>query len=220
MEMELEFLDKNFTEIYPESLTDQIKSAASGEAPFLPVILSLVYDMLAEKSFPKDAPPNSGTSQVPANHGPTIPASFQTSGFTVFTTPFQASSSASTTTSTPTQKPSASGFVFPTPLFGISRSPRATTPPTTFSFSSPRVPVPAPTPGPSGTPTGVTPPMCTRCRSQVGLARLYNSLHCPRCTENGNNGREQKGRPFMFCSGCNKNVDQCLAKGKCSATIL
>ena len=42
MEIEMEILDKNFTEIDPKSLTDQIQSVASGEAPFIPVTLSLV----------------------------------------------------------------------------------------------------------------------------------------------------------------------------------
>lgn len=224
MEMELEFFHENFTELDLKLITDQIRSAASGDALSLPVTLSLVHDKLVEKSFPGDAPRNSGTSQVPANQSAATSGSFQTSGFTGFTTPFQATSSASATTTTPTQTSSASGFGSnPTPITGFSRFPGAITPPTTFSFSSPRVPVPAPTPGPSRTQTRGILLRCARCSTLARQSELYNNLHCPLCSENGKDGRGGIGRPFMTCSECGKmrvaNVGKCRKK-RCKAQFV
>ena len=55
MEMEIEALCQNFAKKDPKLLVDYVQSAASGEVPFFPVTLSLVYDKLAGTAFPKDS---------------------------------------------------------------------------------------------------------------------------------------------------------------------
>ena len=211
--MEMEFLCNNVTKMDPKTLTDHIQSAASGEAPFFPVTLSLMYDKLVENSFPKDAPSNSGTSRLPGKQSVAI------------FTPFQVSSSASITTSAPTQMPSASDFASNlTPISGSSRFPGVTPSLPTYSLSSGLNPsVPTPTPAPSTTPTTRASLICVRCCGRVRLAQLYCGLRCPQCTEDGSDGRGQKGRPFMRCSECSQlrvtNTDR-YPKGKCSATFL
>ena len=52
MEMEIEFLHKTISGTAFKLVMDYIQSAASGESPFFPKTLSLVYDKLAERSFP------------------------------------------------------------------------------------------------------------------------------------------------------------------------
>ena len=69
-DMEIEFFHERFTEKDPELLIDHIERMASGEAPFFPTMLSLVYDRLVEKTFPKHVPsslaPSSPTLRAPA----------------------------------------------------------------------------------------------------------------------------------------------------------
>ena len=81
MEVEVEFLHKSFPGKDPKLLTDHMRRVASGEASFFPNILSLVYDMLIEKSFPNDAPSDSGTTQIRANQNATTSAPFETCDF-------------------------------------------------------------------------------------------------------------------------------------------
>ena len=49
-----------------------IQKMASGDAPFLPTALSLVYDKLVENAFPKHASPSSGLSRPGGVQGVTI----------------------------------------------------------------------------------------------------------------------------------------------------
>ena len=51
--MEIDFLLDDITEKNPKSLTDYIKSVAFGESLLFPTTLSLVYDGLVGRSFPK-----------------------------------------------------------------------------------------------------------------------------------------------------------------------
>jgi len=59
--MEIHFLDERATELDPKLLIDHTQRMASGEAPFFPTTLSLVYDKLIEKSF---------TNRTPFDPGP------------------------------------------------------------------------------------------------------------------------------------------------------
>ena len=59
MDMEIEFLYKNFTERNPKFLMDHIQRMASGEAPFFPATLSLIYDKLVERTFVYPVTPSS-----------------------------------------------------------------------------------------------------------------------------------------------------------------
>ena len=52
--MEIEFLHEKL-ERDPKLLMDHIKRMGSGEAPFFPITLSLVYDKLVDKAFSKPA---------------------------------------------------------------------------------------------------------------------------------------------------------------------
>ena len=58
--MEIRFFRERFTDKDPEPLMNQIRRMASGEAPFLPTTLSLVYDGLVEDAFTNHASPDSG----------------------------------------------------------------------------------------------------------------------------------------------------------------
>ena len=60
MEMELKFFRRNSTEQNPRSLVDHIQKMKSGEAPFFPATLGLVYDTLFSKVFPQPVASGSG----------------------------------------------------------------------------------------------------------------------------------------------------------------
>ena len=60
--MEIQFFHQRVTEKHPKLLTDHIQRMASGEAPFFPTTLSLLYDKLVEKAFTNAHP----TVLVPA----------------------------------------------------------------------------------------------------------------------------------------------------------
>ena len=77
MKMEIEFFDRNFIGRDPKPLMDHLRSVASGEASFFPNTLSLAYDKLFERSFPKIVPFDSGPSQVSGNQTATTSAPIQ-----------------------------------------------------------------------------------------------------------------------------------------------
>ena len=54
MDMEIEVLYQNFIKKDPKLLMDYIRNVASGEAVFFPTTLSLVYDRLIGRVFPKE----------------------------------------------------------------------------------------------------------------------------------------------------------------------
>ena len=56
MDTEIDIFLENFTDEDPESLMDHIQRMSSGEAPFFPTTLSLLYGKLAEKSAGPTAP--------------------------------------------------------------------------------------------------------------------------------------------------------------------
>lgn len=62
MDMEIEFLFRNFSETNPKAFMEHIQRMASGEAQFFPKTLSLVYDNLAERALtqPTTSGPGSG----------------------------------------------------------------------------------------------------------------------------------------------------------------
>ena len=73
--MEIEFLHEKL-ERDPKLLMDHIKRMGSGEAPFFPLTLSLVYDKLVDKAFSK--PPFSSVLGCSAgSQSVTFPRSFQ-----------------------------------------------------------------------------------------------------------------------------------------------
>ena len=101
--MEVQYFHKKFPGKDPKPLMDHIQKVASGEVSFFPNVLSLVYDKLFEKSFPKDTPSNPSIPQVRTNQSATSSAPSQNLGF-IFTptTP----SNPFSTTSSPTPGPS------------------------------------------------------------------------------------------------------------------
>jgi len=73
LDMEIQFLQERFNEKDPEFPIDHIRRMASGEAPFFPTTLSLVYKKLAEKAFPKHASSGSGLDRHTEGQNVTTP---------------------------------------------------------------------------------------------------------------------------------------------------
>lgn len=94
--MEIQFLHENVVEKDPKLLIDRLQKMASGEAPFFPTTLSLVYDKLVEKAFTKHTPFGPGPGDCTEGHG------------VIYTTPSQASTSTSNIDSSTTVGPAAS----------------------------------------------------------------------------------------------------------------
>jgi hypothetical protein len=65
--MEIKFLHEKFTEKDPKLLLNHIQRMASGEAPFFPTTLSLVYGKMVENAFTKRAPSNFGPGDCTGN---------------------------------------------------------------------------------------------------------------------------------------------------------
>jgi len=72
LDVEIQFLHEQFTGKYPKSLTDHIQKMVSGEAPFFPATLSLVYDRLVEQGFSLQAS-TSNLSISPSSHSQAFP---------------------------------------------------------------------------------------------------------------------------------------------------
>jgi len=60
MDMEIQFFHDNFTQKDSKLLMEHIQRMASGEAPFFPTTLSLVYDKLVQKALAQPVPSGSG----------------------------------------------------------------------------------------------------------------------------------------------------------------
>jgi len=56
LDMEIQFFHERVTEKDPKLLINHLQRMASGEAPFFPTALSLVFDKLAETAFQKRTP--------------------------------------------------------------------------------------------------------------------------------------------------------------------
>ena len=67
MEMEIEFFRGNFPEQNPKPLTDHIQKMESGEAPFFPATLSLVYGKLLSKALPQPVAYGSSHRMLPGS---------------------------------------------------------------------------------------------------------------------------------------------------------
>jgi len=201
MKMEIDFLHKNITGKHPKLLTDYIQSMASGESPFFPAALSLIFDGLVGRIFPKQYSFTFGPGNFPRGRSVTTPTLSQPSS--------RASASASPF-----------NFNANSPITPTVAGPSTFTPAPTFVS---RPPVPSPTAAPSSTPIKQKALKCIRCSEHARLGQLYGGLHCPRCPDTGKNGTGVKGRPYMCCSGCNqfrtKPVDYC-SRAKCNAKFL
>jgi len=194
--MEIQFLHETFTGKDPKLLIDHIQRMVSGEAPFFPATLSLVYDRLAEQKFPKNISFSSGpwgftTSQTITTPTPPVRTSPLTFGITSPPTSNIPSSTTTNIPPLPTRRILPSSFLAPTP--------------------TPRPVSPNPTVGRAGL-------RCVRCCEVTPVKSLYSNLLCPWCSAEGKNGKGEKGRPFMRCTECNTLRDKrggvCL-KPKC-----
>jgi hypothetical protein len=200
--MEIQFLHENFTEKDPGLLKDHVQRMASGEAPFFPATLGLVYHRLIENVSPKHTPPGFGSSNVTrgqklTNPTPTHQRSTSTSNAVSLSTP-SVPSAFITSIFTPTfTQPSVTGFA---------------------SSSNLQAPTPNPRLVPLGTAARLVGLKCVRCGQVTPINNLYDGLHCPHCPRTGQNGRGQIGRPFMRCTKCDrlrsKKVNVC-SKSKC-----
>ena len=203
MEMEIDFLHKNITGNNPKLLTDYIQSMASGESPFFPAALSLIFDGLVGRIFPKQYQFTFAPSNFPGGQSFTTPTPFQPSSWTSASAPaftFNANSPITPTVAEPSTLTPASPFVS-------------------------RPPVPTPTTALSNTSVPVERKelKCVRCCGNARVGQLYDGLFCPQCPGNGKNGKGVKGRPYMRCWGCPQlrttRIDHCT-KAKCNAKFL
>jgi hypothetical protein len=87
-DMEIEFFHERVTKKDPELLIAYIGRMASGDAPFFPTTLSLVYDKLVENAFPNHTP----SGRDPGS--PTLRESTSTLTVATSSTPIVTSSSA------------------------------------------------------------------------------------------------------------------------------
>jgi DNA-directed RNA polymerase subunit RPC12/RpoP len=94
MDLEIQFLLNNCTERNPRLLVEHIQRMVSGEASFLPTMLSLVYDKLIAKVFMGSTTTNSGTrkptetgGQSGVEHALATQASNSTIGVDISPTP-------------------------------------------------------------------------------------------------------------------------------------
>jgi len=186
--MEIRFLHETFTEKDPELLIDHIQRMVSGEAPFFPTTLSLVYDRLVEQTFPKHISPGPGLWGLTKGQNITTPTPVHTSAFAF----------GITSPSTPITTPPPITTIHPLPA----RRASLLVPPPILRPASPN---------PTIRPAGLR---CIRCHRVKSINNLYNNLHCPQCPANGRNGKGEKGRPFMCCTKCGALRDK--PTGACS----
>lgn len=193
--MEIRLLHERFTEKDPKLLMDYIRRMASGETPFFPTTLSMIYDKLVENAFPSPTF-SSVLSESTGNQSVTTPAP-----------PVEASTSASSTSSPSTSCITSSSIL------------------NLASLSNSKVPNPTPAgPTPLSTTTERAWLKCVRCGEQARLRELHDGLHCPLCSGDGKNGKGKGGRPFMQCLECNRlrvaRTDQCLRRNSCRAKFM
>lgn len=72
MDLEIRFFLENFTERDPKQLMEHIQRMASGETPFLPTTLSLVYDKLIQKAFVRSPATSAGPGKSAGTGGQSI----------------------------------------------------------------------------------------------------------------------------------------------------
>ena len=205
--MELQLLHEKPTEKDLKSLMDYIQRMASGEAPFFPTTLSLVYDRLVENTL---ANPTFGSV-------PDKPAGSQ--GISTPTPLPQASTSTSSTFSFShlaiNTAASSSNLQAPDPARRIIPLRPTKTP--AASSSNLQAPTPVHGPIPPVTPAGSAWLKCVQCDEHARLQDLYEGLRCPRCPEKG-----KKGRPFMYCTACRvvRSVHKVICVKKCKKKFM
>ena len=118
--MEMQFLHERVTEKDPKLLIDRIQRMASGDAPFFPTTLSLVYDKLLEKAFEKRTPFGPGPGECTRGEGLIHPA------------PPHACTSGASIPSSPAVDPNTSSSNLQTPASTIGPIPPITTPNSTW----------------------------------------------------------------------------------------
>jgi hypothetical protein len=216
--MGIEVLHRNLTKEDPKLLMDYIQSAASGDAPFFPTTLSLVYDKLIGKEFPQvgtGSDPDSEEDPFPCGQeedwgygqnldwaSDPIPDSDWASGQGL---DWGASSQGEDWGATGQDLSDRNG------ISGAGAQGRTWADVLTSRASAPAF---------TWTPT-VPDQKLVRCvrhlRHTARLVELYNGLHCPSCTDDGRNGLGVRGRPYMTCLGCNflrtTRVDECVRCG-------
>ena len=223
MTMEIEFLNSNLTEKNPKLLTEHIQRMTSGGAPFFPATLSLVYDKLVERAFPRTIVSGSGLEQSPGTEGQGVTNSTdqtnrpnQGSGSTnrVLNPTSQVSNSTTQVSNSTNQVPGPTHQVA-NPAFYVN----------TPSTSTPTVTLPsdlhttAPTPGPSSAAARVAWLVCVKCGTQSRLQDLYLGLLCPLCP--ARSGKKKRAR--MKCQLCGNGLDtrriDCVVR-KCRAIFV
>jgi DNA-directed RNA polymerase subunit RPC12/RpoP len=176
MDMEIEFLHRNFTE--KKVLMEHIQRMASGEAPFFSATLSLVYDKLVERASAQPIASGSG-------HGNPTEVGNQNGAEQLART-------------SPAPNITAVGVYSPYPYTMNAPLAPSQQPPTPAFESRPSF-----DPGfvyvPDSIPLGAVWLVCLQCNGFVRMRDLYEGVRCPHCPSRGT----KKGRPFMRCPSCN-----------------
>jgi hypothetical protein len=215
--MEIQFLHKMSTEKNPKLLMDHVRRMASGEAPFFPATLGLVYYKLVEEVPPTHppsgpGPDNATRGQDLPNPTPTLQELTPTSNITSSnvissnvtssnvtssnTTPSYVSSAASASTRSITSIATSTTTSSSTPT--ITRS-SAIGP---ASSSNLQAPTPRPRVVPLSTTTKFVKLKCIECSLTTSINGLYGGMYCPRCPKKSKKKKNGGGRPLMQCAVC------------------
>lgn len=209
MNMEIEFLHRNFAGEKPKVLMDHTQRMASGGAPFFSTTLSLVYDKLVEKTFAQATASSSGLGNSSWGEGQGVMNSTnQASGLaSQVLNPTGQVSNPTNQVLGPTNQMTNPATHFnppwtPTPTFTLPTNQQTTTP----------------TPEPSSAPARFAWLRCTKCGTISRLRNLVQGMHCSVCPV----WDMKHGRPkfHMKCQLCGiireKHRNDCI-NGKCQA---
>jgi hypothetical protein len=220
--MEIQLLHKMSTEKNTKLLMDHVRRMASGEAPFFPATLGLVYYKLVEEAPPTHPPSDPGPDSTTRgqdlpNPTPTLQELTPTSNITSpnvatsnvtssnvtssnvassNTTPSYTSSVASVSTRSITSIAASTTISSSTPT--ITRSP-AIGP---ASSSNLQAPTPRPRVVPLSTTTKFVKLKCIECSLTTSINGLYGGMYCPRCPKKSKKKKNGGGRPLMQCAVC------------------
>ena len=210
--MEIQFLHKMFTGKNPKVLMDHVRRMASGEAPFFPATLGLVYHKLVEEATPKHPPsgpgPDSTTrGQDLPNPTPTLQELSPTSNVT---SPNVTSSNVASSNTTPSHASSvASASIRSTSSIATSTTTSFSTPTITrssaigsASSSNLQAPTPRPRIVPLSTTTKFVKLKCIECSLTTSINGLHGGMYCPRCPKKSKKKKNGGGRPLMQCAVC------------------
>ena len=190
--MEIKFLHEKFTEKDPKLLMNHIQRMASGEAPFFPTTLSLVYGKLVQNAFAKYAPFGFGPGNCTGSQSFIHPSPHPQASTSTSNVPSSSIVDLAASSSTVELTASSSDLQAPASVHG----PVLTT-----------------------TPTSLTRLKCVRCGGLTRLQDLYEGLRCPLCPATGKKGRRPFMRCASCNTMRTARRDDCCKK-KCGGRFM